>query len=280
MVLSLVILVIIASNVILWNYQMNDLDWERMKEDIAITEVVPVMSSSWFVTEKEYYINIGSCINGSYEDTKTSSEGRWETFREEALPPAINESWELSIDGVFRIDIKTFPIQHIHGINIQLRYKASDSNESYHIKAYNWTSEEFSDNSFNITSQVPATEWNYYNINISRHTSYIHNNGSVFIRFHDYGKDDVQTIIEIDFLAIRVLINGTRFSFENNGSLTTHIISLWMNNLTQHRRFPIDIFIDSADTKTYIRSDVGLPNKPYNIKIFTERGNSAVFFDR
>lgn len=35
-VLSLVILVIIASNIILWSYQMNQLDWERMQEHFEV----------------------------------------------------------------------------------------------------------------------------------------------------------------------------------------------------------------------------------------------------
>jgi hypothetical protein len=47
-VLSLVILVIITSNVILWSYQMNQLDWEKMQENIEITDVAWVNSSSLF----------------------------------------------------------------------------------------------------------------------------------------------------------------------------------------------------------------------------------------
>ena len=46
--LSLVILVIITSNVILWSYQMNQLDWEKMQENIEITDVAWVNSSSLF----------------------------------------------------------------------------------------------------------------------------------------------------------------------------------------------------------------------------------------
>lgn len=46
--LSLVILVIITSNVILWSYQMNQLDWEKMQENIEITDTAWVNSSAWF----------------------------------------------------------------------------------------------------------------------------------------------------------------------------------------------------------------------------------------
>jgi hypothetical protein len=35
-VLSLVILVIVTSNIILWSYEMNQLDWERMQESIEV----------------------------------------------------------------------------------------------------------------------------------------------------------------------------------------------------------------------------------------------------
>ena len=40
--LSLVILVIISANVILWSYQMNQLDWEKMQEAINIVDVTRV----------------------------------------------------------------------------------------------------------------------------------------------------------------------------------------------------------------------------------------------
>jgi len=71
-VLGLVIVVVIVSNVFLWNYEMNQLDWERMREDIEILEVTPVTSSSWFVAESEYKVNEGGLIGGNYS--------RWQTY--------------------------------------------------------------------------------------------------------------------------------------------------------------------------------------------------------
>jgi hypothetical protein len=35
-VLSLVIVVAIIANIVLWSYEMNQLDWEKMKEDLTI----------------------------------------------------------------------------------------------------------------------------------------------------------------------------------------------------------------------------------------------------
>jgi len=48
--LSLVIVVIIVSNVVLWGYQMNQFDWERMQENVAICGIARMNSSSWSIT--------------------------------------------------------------------------------------------------------------------------------------------------------------------------------------------------------------------------------------
>jgi hypothetical protein len=37
--LSLVIIIAIVSNIVLWNYEMTQLDWEKMKENVVITKV-------------------------------------------------------------------------------------------------------------------------------------------------------------------------------------------------------------------------------------------------
>lgn len=48
--LSLVLVVIIVSNVVLWSYQMNQFDWERMQENVEITDITKISSSSWSIT--------------------------------------------------------------------------------------------------------------------------------------------------------------------------------------------------------------------------------------
>jgi len=77
--------------------------------------------------------------------------------------------------------------------------------------------------------------------------------------------------------ATSVRDGGTLFTFKNEGSLTLHLVSLWINNSTQHQRYNINIFINSGDTASYTYSNVTLPDKPYNVKVITERGNTAVF---
>jgi len=49
--LSLVLIVIIVDNIVLWNYQMNQLDWERMQEKIEITAAVSVDTVSLFTIQ-------------------------------------------------------------------------------------------------------------------------------------------------------------------------------------------------------------------------------------
>ena len=67
------------------------------------------------------------------------------------------------------------------------------------------------------------------------------------------------------------------FTFKNEGSLTLHLVSLWIDNSTYHQRYDINIFINSGDTASHSYSNVILPDKPYNVKVITERGNTAVF---
>jgi len=185
----------------------------------------------------------------------------------------------LDIDGAFVIDLSTYPLTYIQTGEMQIRYRSSDASERWYLKAYNWSSSTYSDSGFNSTTgHMPTKEWDYYAVNFTdRWSSYVHDDGTVYIKIVDEGADSNQTIIDIDFLAVRVVINGMKFTFQNKGSSTSHLVSLWVNNSTDHLRYDVNIFINSADTESYIRSDISLPNKPYTVKVVTERGNTAVF---
>ncbi|MCJ7613520.1 hypothetical protein MUO71_01975, partial [Candidatus Bathyarchaeota archaeon] len=69
--LSLVIILAIVTNIVLWNYEMNQVDWEKMKEDVSITHVEQVTHSSWFGAQNEYTVNTGSRTDGDYVDTQS-----------------------------------------------------------------------------------------------------------------------------------------------------------------------------------------------------------------
>ena len=70
---------------------------------------------------------------------------------------------------------------------------------------------------------------------------------------------------------------GSQFTFENDGGLTVHLVSLWIINSTDRQRYDISVFVNSAETKTYLRDDILLPTGSYTVKVVTERGNRAVY---
>jgi len=70
---------------------------------------------------------------------------------------------------------------------------------------------------------------------------------------------------------------GSQYTFKNEGGLTVHLVSLWINNATLHQHYNINVFVNSAETKTYLREDIPLPTGNYTIKVVTERGNMAVY---
>jgi hypothetical protein len=159
-----------------------------------------------------------------------------------------------------------------------MRYRSSDTGEKWYLKAYNWTSSTFSDFGFNLTlGQLPTTGWDNYALNLTNQwNSYVNSNGTVCVKIFDEGTDANQTTINVDFIAVRVATDVTTFTFENDGSLTSHLIAVWIDNSTLHQRYDVSIYINSGDTISYSRADVNLPEKPYIVKIVTERGNIAI----
>jgi len=271
-VLSLVILVVIIANVVLWSYQMNQLDWDRTQEDFAFTSVSQVTRSSWFKAQSEYQVSQGSRISGSYLDTQ-AVDGSYERFRESA-PPRV-----LDLNGTFSIEISSYPLTIVKSIEIQLRYAVDDVGERWYLKAYNWATAAYSDSGFNSTvGHLPSSGWNYYAVNLTNQwLSYVRDDGRILVKICDQGPDSTRTNIDVDYLAVRAVINGTIFTFENNGSRTAHLVSIWINNATVHKRYETNVFLNSGETFSYSRLDISLPAGQYTTKAVTERGNIAVY---
>jgi hypothetical protein len=93
----------------------------------------------------------------------------------------------------------------------------------------------------------------------------------------DEGADSDQTVADIDFLGVKVEMDGTQFTFENGGALTVHLVSLWITNSTDHQRYNMNVFVNSAATRNYVRYDALLPTGNYTVRVVTERGNTAVY---
>jgi hypothetical protein len=167
----------------------------------------------------------------------------------------------------------------IHGIEIFIRYKATEAAEKWFLRAYNWTELNFSSSGFNTTegNQPAPNEWNEYAVNITENwRSYVKDDGTLLIEFFDEGLDANQTIVEVDFFGVRAIIDGARFDLRNNGPITTHILSIWIINSTNHQHYNANLFINAGEETIYIRADISLPEE-FIAKVVTERGNIAVF---
>jgi hypothetical protein len=271
-VLSLVIIVVIVSNVILWGYQMNQFDWEKTQESVNISNVSTITRSSWFVVQSEYKVNVGIRINGSYSDTK-AIDSNYESFRESS-PPS-----QLDINGTFSLDLSNYPLACIKSLEIQLRYRVSSTSKNWYLRTYNWTSRTYSNSGFNSTAgNTPVSGWNYYAVNLTnKWRSYVRNDGRILIDIQDRRSGATQMTLDIDFLGMRAVTNGAVFTFQNKGSLTSHLVSLWVNNSTIHRHYNIDVFVNSGETFSYDRVDITLPSGQYTVKAVTDRGNIAVY---
>lgn len=89
---------------------------------------------------------------------------------------------------------------------------------------------------------------------------------------------DEQFDLKVDWVEFKVIIaSGTLFTFKNTGSLTSHLVSLWIINSTHHQRYDIDVTISSGEILPYLRVDISLPSGQYMVKVVTERGNTAIF---
>lgn len=251
---------------------MNQLDLDRMQEDVLISNVVPMTRSPWYVTQSEYRVNIGDQLGGSYQDTQVV-DGFYERFREST---ALSE---LDINGTFSVNLSIYPSAYLQSVEIRLIYRVDDTGERWFLEAYNWTSKVYADIGFNTTSgHTPSVGWNSYAVNLTDNwQSYVQNDGRMIVKVHDQFPSATSTNIDIDFLGVRVVGRGASLTFQNKSSRSVHFVSIWVNNSTVHRKYDADVFVNSGETFSYQRFDIQLPNGQYLIKAVTERGNSAIY---
>jgi hypothetical protein len=188
-------------------------------------------------------------------------------------------SYFLDLNGPFVIDLDAYPLEDIQTVEIHLRFRADDSAENWYLKAYNWITSTYSDVGFNSTEgHTPTMGWDYYVVDLTDGwQNYVHGDGTINVKLVDEGADSAPTYVDIDFMGVRVKKYGTRCTFENVGGLTVHLVSLWITNSTDHQHYDISVFVNSAETKSYLREDISLPTGGYTIKVVTERGNTAVY---
>jgi hypothetical protein len=251
---------------------MSQADWERTQETLTVSNVSRLTDSPLFIPQTEYQLNIGSRVRGSYIDTQFV-DGNYERFRESA------STRELDINGTFSIDTSSYPLTRIQTVELQLVYSVDDTGEQWYMKAYNWTSGTFSNIGFNSTSgHSPSVGWNSYAVNLTdQWRNYVGNDGRIVVKVHDQGADASRTNLDIDFLAARAAVDGAVFTFQNKGPRTAHLVSVWICDAVEHKRYETDIFVSSGETMSYTRVDIVLPNGQYTAKAITERGNTGIY---
>ena len=71
--------------------------------------------------------------------------------------------------------------------------------------------------------------------------------------------------------------NKLTLKLKNSCPLTVHIVSLWVIDNSLHKRYNVNIFVGSGETKSFSCQNVTLPKDGYIVKIVTDRGNIAVY---
>jgi hypothetical protein len=101
--------------------------------------------------------------------------------------------------------------------------------------------------------------------------------GNVVLSSYQMNQFDWQRMQEkTEILDVSVGV-GAEFTFRNEGSLTCHLVSLWIVCSAYHDRYDINLYINSGDTVLYVRDDIQLPTKPYIVKVVTEKGNILIY---
>ncbi len=240
--------------------------------DITKSQTITVTPINFRDANGNWKIKItGTKVTGSQFELKMD----WAEFK-----ATTSDVYRLNISNDFTIDLSTYPREYIQGIEVRIRYNTTEDAEKWFLKAYNWSASTFSDTGFNLTtgSQPTLGEWNEYAIAVTDGwIDYVNDEGMMRIEFSDEGLSTNQTMVEIDFLAVRAIVDGARLDLKNSSPMSIRIVAVWIINSTTHQRYNADFFLNSGESATYIRADIKLPQGFLLAKVVTERGNVAVF---
>ncbi len=70
---------------------------------------------------------------------------------------------------------------------------------------------------------------------------------------------------------------GISIDIKNTGSVSLHIVAVWVTNSTLHQRYSANVFMNAGESIAYNRTDITVPQGVFLAKVVTERGNIAVF---
>lgn len=217
-------------------------------------------SSAWI--EASYESNMDNLVSYGAEEAQTGQPGR------------------LEVVGAFAIDLTALPLTYIQTIEMQLTYRSNDSSESWFLEAFNWTLGDYSSSGFNSTAgHSGTTSWDTYAVNLTDEwKSYLSGSGAIFVKIRESQGSPNQASIDVDFLGVRAKVTqGATITLQNEGSVTAHLVSLWVDTPTIHQRYDMNLFINAGDSINYTRADIVLVDNASLVKITTERGTVSTF---
>lgn len=156
------------------------------------------------------------------------------------------------------------------------------SSVSATLQLYNYTLDDYptSGNGYMayISDSTPNTDENKSETITINPTDFRNATGYWKMKVKGVKAADTQFDFKADWVEFKVMkVSGTLFTFKNEGSLTSHLVSLWVINSTVHKPYDISVFVNSGETLPYLRVDICLPSGEYVVKVVTERGNIEVY---
>jgi hypothetical protein len=148
------------------------------------------------------------------------------------------------------------------------------------IQLYNFTLGAYQTSGFGYTtytsSATPNTDENSSQTTSVRTSDFRDSSGNWKIKIKGVKTGAAQFDLKVDLVEFHEVEGGSQLTFQNGGSLTAHIVSIWIENSTNHQRFAADLFINSGETLSKAYSNMYLPGGSCSVKVATERGNMAV----
>jgi len=179
------------------------------------------------------------------EFTGTSDLGNWT-----ALTWTVDSAWTAS--------------------NVTVTFQLFD----YNLGAYPTSGDGYI--SYNSSATPSVEEIKNQTISINA-THFRDTSGNWKIKATGLKASSTQFDMEADFIQLQIPGSGAQFQFKNSGAMTSHVVSLWVNNSTYHQRYDVNIYLNSGEDVLFHRDDITIPNGQYTVRIVTDRGNLATF---
>jgi hypothetical protein len=154
--------------------------------------------------------------------------------------------------------------------NVSVTFQLFD----YNLGAYPTSSDGFISYNSGMSPHVDEARNQTITANPTRFHS---TSGQWRVRVTGVKGSSAQFDLEVDFIELQPPSGGPFFMFKNNGTLTSHIVSLWVINSSLHQHYDVSIYLNSDQSIVFYRDDISVPSGQYTIRIVTDRGNLAVF---